>query len=362
LFAVSGICAIVCSFFSGLPDHLIQCNPFLTLNKQFCCQAFIQCIREDTTGSGIMEVRNMKSRRLGSAVIVGIVLLASACSSSKPKEADGTEVIPPAADAATDAIPQPEVENPLAANPTEPAVAPPEVTPTPDPTPASDPSTPSAVHQEEDYAVQSGDTLMKIAFDVYGDVYQWKNIYEANKDKISDPNSIPKGLVLKLEKPTTPVSVERNGQKYLIKKGDTLGKISDALYGTTDHWKKLWEHNKQLIHDPNKIFSGFYLYYLANANDMNAAANQEGAAPSSSTPNASSSATEPETKNAAPLAPPSMSPPPMPAPGALTNDGQSGTLDPVPQSQNGLPGADSAGSVDAPAPTDGTVPPPPPSE
>ena len=57
------------------------------------------------------------------------------------------------------------------------------------------------------------------------------------------------------------VTIERNGESYLIKRGDTLGVISNDVYGTTRKWKKLWENNRQLIKDPNKIYAGFYLYY-----------------------------------------------------------------------------------------------------
>jgi hypothetical protein len=104
---------------------------------------------------------------------------------------------------------------------------------------------------------------MKIAFDTYGDLYQWRKIYEMNKDKISDPNSLPKGLALKVEKPGNPPAIEHNGdKKYMIKKGQTLGTISTDIYGTPQKWKKLYDSNKQTIkNDGNLIFAGFFLYY-----------------------------------------------------------------------------------------------------
>jgi nucleoid-associated protein YgaU len=115
--------------------------------------------------------------------------------------------------------------------------------------------------QFTDYKVQSADTLMKIAFETYGDVYQWKKIWKDNRDRIQDPNSIPVGTVLKLDTPASAVSIARNGDRYEIQPGDTLGKISDNIYGTPKKWRKLWENNKQLIKDPNRIFAGFTLYY-----------------------------------------------------------------------------------------------------
>lgn len=110
------------------------------------------------------------------------------------------------------------------------------------------------------YQVKQGDTLMKIAFDNYGDLYRWKEIYEANKSKISDPSHVPPGTQLTLNGAGM-VQIQRSGEQYLIKHGDTLGTISKDVYGTNTKWKKLWENNRQLIKDPSKIYAGFYLYY-----------------------------------------------------------------------------------------------------
>jgi len=49
------------------------------------------------------------------------------------------------------------------------------------------------------YTVKAGDTLSKIALNIYGDSTKWKAIYEANKKVIgSDPNKLKVGTVLKL--------------------------------------------------------------------------------------------------------------------------------------------------------------------
>ena len=112
------------------------------------------------------------------------------------------------------------------------------------------------------YTVKNGDTLMKIAFDQYGDIYRWKEIYSLNKGVISDPNHVPPGTKITIAGTGRAPASAHSGEQYLIKTGDTLGTISKTVYGTLDKWKKLWDNNKQLIRDPNKIYAGFYLYYL----------------------------------------------------------------------------------------------------
>lgn len=48
------------------------------------------------------------------------------------------------------------------------------------------------------YVVKSGDTLSGIAQAMYGDAGRWPAIFEANKDKISDPNLIHPGQELRI--------------------------------------------------------------------------------------------------------------------------------------------------------------------
>jgi nucleoid-associated protein YgaU len=53
---------------------------------------------------------------------------------------------------------------------------------------------------EATYTVKSGDSLSKIAKAVYGDWKRWKDIYEANKDQIKNPDLIRVGQTFKLPK------------------------------------------------------------------------------------------------------------------------------------------------------------------
>jgi LysM repeat protein len=48
------------------------------------------------------------------------------------------------------------------------------------------------------YTVQSGDTLSKISQQVYGNANKYMKIFEANRDVLSDPNKIIPGQMLKI--------------------------------------------------------------------------------------------------------------------------------------------------------------------
>ena len=50
--------------------------------------------------------------------------------------------------------------------------------------------------EKRTYTVKSGDTLSKIAKEHYGEASQWKRIYEANRDRIENPDLIQPGWTL----------------------------------------------------------------------------------------------------------------------------------------------------------------------
>lgn len=54
------------------------------------------------------------------------------------------------------------------------------------------------VEQERTVTVQAGDSLSKIAKREYGDADKWHAIYDANRDKIKNPDLIHPGQVLTL--------------------------------------------------------------------------------------------------------------------------------------------------------------------
>ena len=57
---------------------------------------------------------------------------------------------------------------------------------------------PNVADVEKTYTVVAGDTLSKIAKREYGDANAWPRIFEANKDLLKDPNKIFPGQKLKI--------------------------------------------------------------------------------------------------------------------------------------------------------------------
>lgn len=113
---------------------------------------------------------------------------------------------------------------------------------------------------QKTYTVKKNETLMMIAYQLYGDYRQWKSIKNLNTSVIGPGNSIKEGMQLKYMAPAQEFIFSPSGNPYLIQNGDTLGKISNTTYGTQKYWKDIWNNNKPLIRDPNKIYAGFTIF------------------------------------------------------------------------------------------------------
>jgi nucleoid-associated protein YgaU len=55
---------------------------------------------------------------------------------------------------------------------------------------------PSLAPKQQTYTVAAGDSLSKIAKEFYGNASEYVKIYEANRDKLNDPNAIKVGQQL----------------------------------------------------------------------------------------------------------------------------------------------------------------------
>lgn len=113
---------------------------------------------------------------------------------------------------------------------------------------------------EATWTVSESETLMIIAFKIYGDYDRWREIARLNRGTLGGNNNVTSGMTLRYNSPAQPFVWNPEGNPYLIKLGDTLGSISSTTYGTKRFWKNIWDNNRPLIKDPNKIFAGFTLY------------------------------------------------------------------------------------------------------
>lgn len=111
------------------------------------------------------------------------------------------------------------------------------------------------------YTVEKNDTLMYIAFKIYGDYGKWKELAQMNPGK---NGNLKIGEILQYAPPAEKFEWNPKGNPYLIKQGQTLGLISKDVYGVPKRWREIYDNNRPMIKNPNLIFAGFTLYYVAD--------------------------------------------------------------------------------------------------
>ncbi|MGH7854149.1 MAG: CHAT domain-containing protein [Candidatus Binatia bacterium] len=104
------------------------------------------------------------------------------------------------------------------------------------------------------YRVRSGDTLWSIAAAKYGDPTLWSKIYDANRDRIRDPDLIypNQELILPAMRSAAGATAHAPG-RHRVKAGDNLWNIAGAIYGDAALWPRLYNANRDRISDPNLI-------------------------------------------------------------------------------------------------------------
>ena len=110
------------------------------------------------------------------------------------------------------------------------------------------------------YMIENGDTYMWIAYKLYGDYGRWREL--ASKNSHLSSKDLKVGDVINYELPEEEYEWEELGTPYRIVPGDSLTKISLKIYGESTLWTDLWKNNRRMIDSPDRIFSGFTLFYL----------------------------------------------------------------------------------------------------
>lgn len=114
-----------------------------------------------------------------------------------------------------------------------------------------------------DYVVREKDTFAVIARRIYGDASRAGAIARANPFK--DPTRLRPGQIIRV--PVDPenvqgiplaegVGAEADAREYVVQKGDTLGSIARAHYGSIRYADSIFEANRDVLKSRNSIRVG----------------------------------------------------------------------------------------------------------
>lgn len=134
--------------------------------------------------------------------------------------------------------------------PTEPA------TPAKPETPA-EPTAPATSVPAGSYTVKKGDTYGTIALNNYGTYGVWQQLYKANNyAKLTEgvqlvlPETLGKAAKIAAPAATAGETL------YTVKAGDTLGAIAKTVYGDVMQYKNIFERNADRLVNANTIYEG----------------------------------------------------------------------------------------------------------
>lgn len=98
------------------------------------------------------------------------------------------------------------------------------------------------------YTIKKGDSLWKIAETAYGTGFDWAQVYEANKNMISDPDMLEVGTKITLPE------IKVRTVEYTVVRGDSLWNIALKTCGNGFLWEKIATDNN--ISTPDIIEPG----------------------------------------------------------------------------------------------------------
>lgn len=123
------------------------------------------------------------------------------------------------------------------------------------------------------YVIRPGDTLSNIAARELGTASLADNIFLSNRDVILDPDHLMVGMKIKLpaqegvagygdlspgtDSSSTPRRPTQGlGRVHRVARGDTMSSIALQYYGSSSAWRFLYEANKSVVPDPNRLSVG----------------------------------------------------------------------------------------------------------
>ena len=127
--------------------------------------------------------------------------------------------------------------------------------------------------EEVTHKVMPNDSLSNLSKEYYGDMSKWREIFNANKDKIANPDTLRVGVVLIIpditasreeKKKTSEVSSATESVKqssstsrtHKVRTGDTLYKLAKKYYDDYSMWDKIYDANEDTIQSKNSLKVG----------------------------------------------------------------------------------------------------------
>jgi nucleoid-associated protein YgaU len=116
-----------------------------------------------------------------------------------------------------------------------------------------------------EYIVQPGDTLSRIAFNIFGKRSKWAEL--AAENEIVNPERILPGDVIKYQVTDSSQTYQNKADSLstsivVVEKGDTLSKIATRLLGNSSYWRSIWRLNQSEIPNPHRLKVGQELRYI----------------------------------------------------------------------------------------------------
>jgi nucleoid-associated protein YgaU len=95
--------------------------------------------------------------------------------------------------------------------------------------------------------VQPGESLRTIAAMLLGDEKRWPEIFDINRDRLQSPDLLRVGQELRVRNPR-PI--------HVVQLGETLGSIAALFLGDAGRWREIFEANRDRIQNPDRIRVG----------------------------------------------------------------------------------------------------------
>ena len=108
------------------------------------------------------------------------------------------------------------------------------------------------------HIVQSGETLRSIAAQFLGDATCWRAIFDVNRDRIQNPDLIRVGQALRIPMPLL---------THVVQAGETLRSIAARFLGAEGRWREIFEANRDQIQNPDLIRVGQQIVIPVPFND-----------------------------------------------------------------------------------------------